>query len=112
MPFTLVADFPVLAVHTAQVAPAEKNGARPAPATQRIFFAMMRTITVHHRPFTAAAYRTLDGLSPVHMTVAGTQIAVFQMEAGLSGALCQCCAVKLRQVGGSENLAVGILVFM
>ena len=41
-PFAELAGLEILAEHAAQVAPAEKDRARPIPAAQTIFFAEMR----------------------------------------------------------------------
>ena len=58
----LLADFPVLAEHTAQVAPAEKDGARAPPAAQRILFTVVRPVAMHHGPFAGSADSSCDRL--------------------------------------------------
>jgi hypothetical protein len=40
---------------------------------------MMWRKTVDDGVFTGPAHRAFDGLAAIHMTIAGTQIAVFQM---------------------------------
>ncbi|MGK7875565.1 MAG: hypothetical protein AB4426_20380 [Xenococcaceae cyanobacterium] len=78
-PHALVADIPVLAVDAAQVAPTEEYGPRTFRAPQRIFLPVVGTETMNHCAIASAAHCTLGRLVAIDMTIAGAQIAIFQV---------------------------------
>jgi hypothetical protein len=80
-------DVPILAVHTAKIAPAEENRTGAVPAPQRILFAVVWAVAVHDGTLARPAYGTFDGLQPVHAAVPGTEIAIFQAPPGIRGTL-------------------------
>jgi hypothetical protein len=85
----LLTDVPVLAIHATKVAPAKENRAGTIPATQRIFFTVMRAHAVHDRTLARTAYGTFDRLQAVHAAVPGAEVAIFETPPGVCGAPCQ-----------------------
>ena len=100
----LLRDVPVLAKHAAQVAPGEEDGARAAPAAQRVLLAVVGAVARHHRPLSGPAHRALAGRQAIHVAVAGAQVAIRQVAPGLAHAALQLAGGE-RQIGRLEGLA-------
>jgi hypothetical protein len=100
-PDALLADLPVLTEDAAQVAPAEEDRARAAPAADRILLAVVRTEAVHHRAAPGPAHGPLFGLEPIHVAVARTEITVgevFAREARPFGELPRAMQSEIRRL--------------
>jgi hypothetical protein len=82
-----LADFPILAVHAAKVAPTEEDGSRSVPTAQHAFLSKVGTVTMDYSPFAGPANRALDGFQSIDPAVAGTQITLLEMAPG-SGDAC------------------------
>jgi len=96
-PCPLLADVPVLAELAAQIAAAEENRARAAPAAQHVFFAVDRSCG---GTLADPAYRTLNGSETINAAIARAEVAVLQMPAGNTDALLQLTAFKQSQISG------------
>ena len=70
---------PVLAKDATQVAPTKEDGAGSTPATEGIFFAMMRSETVDDSELTGTTHSAFDGPETIHMAIAGAQVTIFKM---------------------------------
>jgi hypothetical protein len=86
---TLVADFPVLTKHAAEITPTEKNCPRSSPAPKDIFLSMVRPKTMDDRSLPRPANRPLDCKQAINMAVTSTQVASFHVVRGLAHALRQ-----------------------
>ena len=99
----LLADFPILAEHTAQVAPAKEDGTGTVAAAQRVFFTLVGAGAVHPGPLSGATYRTLRGLAAVDVTIVCTEVTVLQMLVGSANASGQFAVLQQVKVCWSEG---------
>ena len=74
-----MANFPVLAKYTAEIAPAEKDCSGSAPTPEHIFFSMVRSKTMNNGVLSGSTYGAVDRKQAVDMTIPRAQIAVFQV---------------------------------
>src|SRR5215468_4971841 len=84
--FAELAGLEILAEHAAQIAPTEKDRARPVPAAQAIFLAKMRKRAGHTREPSAFTHADLV-VEPVDLTVTRADFARAQRLNRLSRAL-------------------------
>jgi hypothetical protein len=89
--FSELAGLEVLAKYAAQIAPAEKDGARPVPAAQAIFLAEMRERAGNAREPTALAY--------AYLVVVAVDLAIARTNATGPQRLDRLLALLLRIIG-------------
>jgi hypothetical protein len=82
-----MANFPVLAKYTTQIAPAKKNCSGSAPTPEHILLSMVRSKTMNDGVLSGSAYGAVDRKQAVDMTIPRAQIAVFQVAQALANAL-------------------------
>jgi hypothetical protein len=93
---TLMADFPVLTKHAAEITPTEKNCPRSSPAPKHVFLSMVRPKTMNDGSLPRPANGPLDRKQAINMAVASTQVALFHMT--------KSSAYAFRQIPRSEEL--------
>ncbi len=82
-----MANFPVLAEHATQIAPAKKDRSGSARTAEHILLSMVRSKTMNDGLLSGSAYGALDRKQAVDMTIPRAQIAVFQVAQALANAL-------------------------
>jgi len=96
-----LADVVILAELALEVTPVKKDGARPTPATQWIFFAQVGAITTYFGLLARAAYAHLPG-SAVNPATPGAHIADRKVLVCLGNALPKLAAAQKLEIGWFE----------
>jgi len=74
-----MANFPVLAEHATEIAPAKKDCSGSAPTPEHILLSMVRSKTMNNGVLSGSTYGAVDREQAVDMTIPRAEIAVFQV---------------------------------